>query len=63
MRPDVKFDAQIALHEQITHIWHLARFPPTWNHVGEKESRQMIMLEQILIAKVFNFFGICSKSL
>jgi hypothetical protein len=37
----------------------LARFPARWNHLAEKDSRQINMLEQILIAKVFNFGGIC----
>ena len=35
----------------------LARFPARWNHLAEKDSRQINMLEQILIAKVFNFGG------
>ena len=39
----------------------LARFPAKWNHFAGKESRQINILEQILIAKVFNFCGICSK--
>jgi len=39
----------------------LARFPARWNHLAEKDSRQINMLEQILIAKVFNFGGICSR--
>jgi hypothetical protein len=39
----------------------LARFPARWNHLAEKDWRQIYMLEQILIAKVFNFGGICSK--
>ena len=39
----------------------LARFPARWNHLAEKDSRQINMLEQILIAKVFNFDGICSS--
>jgi hypothetical protein len=38
----------------------LARIPAKWNHFAEKDSRQINMLEQILIAKVFNFGGICS---
>jgi hypothetical protein len=37
----------------------LARFPARWNHLAEKDSRQISMLEQILIAKVFNLGGIC----
>ena len=49
----------------------LARFPVKWNHFAEKELRQVNMLEQILIAKVFNpgsgpgrvFCGICSSSI
>ena len=40
----------------------LARFQATWNHVAEKESRQINMWEQILVAKVFNFCGICSRA-
>ena len=40
----------------------LARIPAKWNHFAEKDSRQISMLEQILIAKVFNFGGFCSKS-
>jgi hypothetical protein len=40
----------------------LARFPARWNHLAEKDSRQINMLEQILIAKVFNFGGICSRT-
>jgi hypothetical protein len=39
----------------------LARIPAKWNHFAEKDSRQINMLEQILIAKVFNFGGICSS--
>jgi hypothetical protein len=39
----------------------LARIPAKWNHFVEKDSRQINILEQILIAKVFNFGGICSK--
>jgi hypothetical protein len=30
----------------------LARFPARWNHLAEKESRQINMLEQILIGEV-----------
>jgi hypothetical protein len=41
---------------------HLARIPAKWNHFAEKDSRQINTLEQILIAKVFNFGGICSKA-
>jgi hypothetical protein len=29
------------------------------NHFADKDSRQINMLEQLLIAKVFNFGGIC----
>jgi hypothetical protein len=39
----------------------LARFPASWNQLAEKESRQINMLEQILVAEVFNFSGICSS--
>jgi hypothetical protein len=39
----------------------LARIPAKWNHFAEKDSRQFNFLEQILIAKVFNFGGICSQ--
>jgi hypothetical protein len=31
---------------------HLARFPARWNHLAEKESRQINMLEQILVGEV-----------
>jgi hypothetical protein len=30
----------------------LARFPARWNHLAEKESRQINMLEQILVGEV-----------
>jgi transposase len=30
----------------------LARFPARWNHLAEKESRQVNMLEQILVGEV-----------
>src|SRR5436190_2301241 len=30
----------------------LARFPPKWNHFGDKKSRQVNMLEHVLIGKV-----------
>lgn len=33
-----------------------------WGHLTEKDSRQINMLAQILVAEVFNFGGICSKS-
>ncbi len=47
----------------------LARIPAKWNHFAEKDLRQINILEQILIAKVFNpgsgpgqaFGGICSS--
>jgi hypothetical protein len=39
----------------------LARIPAKWDHFAEKDSRQINILEQILVAKVFNFGGICSK--
>jgi hypothetical protein len=39
----------------------LARIPAKRNRFAGKDSRQISMLEQILIAKVFNFGGICSK--
>jgi len=39
----------------------LARFPAKWEHLAEKESRPLTVPEQILIAKVFNFCGICSS--
>ena len=29
-----------------------ARFPARWNHLAEKESRQINMLEQILVGEV-----------
>jgi hypothetical protein len=38
----------------------LARIPAKWNHFADKDSRQFNTLEQILVAKVFNFGGICS---
>ena len=38
----------------------LARIPAKWNHFAEKDSRQINILKQFLIAKVFNFDGICS---
>jgi hypothetical protein len=41
----------------------LGRIPTKWNHFIEKDSRQIDILEQILIAKVFNFGGICSSAL
>ena len=31
---------------------YLARFPARWNHLAEKESRQINMLEQILFGEV-----------
>jgi hypothetical protein len=48
----------------------LARIPAKWNRFAAKDSRQINMLEQILIAKVFNpgsgpgqaFGGICSRT-
>ena len=39
----------------------LARFPASWDQLAEKESRQLNNLEQILVAEVFNFGGICSN--
>ena len=39
----------------------LVRFPASWNQLAEKESHQINNLEQILVAKVFNFCGICSS--
>jgi hypothetical protein len=39
----------------------LVRFPASWNQLAEKESHQINNLEQILVAKFFNFCGICSK--
>src|SRR5437762_13210375 len=43
-------------------IWRpLSALPGEVNHLAEKDSRQINMLEQILIAKVFNFGGICSS--
>jgi hypothetical protein len=45
----------------VTHYPPLARIPAKWNHFAEKDSRQINMLEQILIAKVCNFGGICSS--
>jgi len=41
----------------------LARIPAKWTHFAEKDSRQIDMLEQILLAKVFNFGGICSGAI
>jgi hypothetical protein len=40
----------------------LARVPTKWDHFAEKDSRQINTLEQILIAKVANFGGICSMA-
>jgi hypothetical protein len=40
-----------------------ARIPAKWNRFADKDSRQINILEQILIAKVFNFGGICSRML
>ena len=37
----------------------LARAPASWNQFAERESRQINMPEQILVAKVFNSCGIC----
>jgi len=34
-----------------------------WNHFADKDSRKQYILEQTLIAKVFNFGGVCSKCL
>jgi hypothetical protein len=42
-------------------LCRLVRFPASWNQLAEKESHQINNLEQILVAKVFNFCGICSK--
>ena len=42
---------------------HLALFPARWNHLAEKDSRQINILEQMHIAKVFNFGGICSSEI
>jgi hypothetical protein len=42
-------------------LLRLARIPAKWNHFADKDSRQINMLEQILIAKVCNFGGICSS--
>ena len=51
------------MHEAMK--WNLvlarpARIPAKWKHFAEKDSRKINILEQILIAKVFNFGGICS---
>jgi len=40
---------------------YLARFPARWNHLAERDLRHINMLEQILIAKVFNLGGIYSR--
>jgi hypothetical protein len=29
-----------------------ARFPPKWEHFGDKKSRQLNMLEHVLVGKV-----------
>jgi hypothetical protein len=42
-------------------LLQLARIPAKWHRFADKDSRQINMLEQILIAKVFNFGGIYSK--
>ena len=39
-----------------------ARIPAKWDHFAEKDSRQINILEQILVAKVFSFGGICSRA-
>jgi len=39
----------------------LARIPAKWNHFADKDSRQINILEQILVAKVFTFGGICFR--
>jgi hypothetical protein len=39
----------------------LPRFPAKSDHFADREARQVNMLEQILIAEVFNFGGICSR--
>ena len=39
----------------------LARIPAKWNPFANKDSRQINILEQILVAKVFNFGGICFR--
>jgi hypothetical protein len=55
-------DDQYVRFGLLDHGAHLARIPAKGNHFAEKDSRQINMLEQILIAKVCNFGGICSWS-
>jgi len=38
----------------------ICALPGEVEHLADKDSRQINMLEQIPIAKVFNFGGICS---
>ena len=54
------FDPEVAKHllnrpveEIATPVWNkkLARVPAGWNHPAEKDSRQINMLEHVLIAK------------
>ena len=37
----------------------IERFPITWNHVIDKESLKIKILEQVLIEKVCQLFGTC----
>ncbi len=39
----------------------LARILAKWNYFADKDSRQINKWEQILIAEVFDFGGICSN--
>jgi hypothetical protein len=43
------------------HRRYLARFSLGWNHPSEKNSRQLINLEHVVIGKVCNFAATCSK--
>lgn len=49
-----------AIHYQNQNKGHSARIPAKLKHFASKDSRKNSILEQILIAKVFNFDGICS---
>lgn len=41
----------------------LARIPAKWPYFAEKDARKINILEQTLVAGVFNFGGICSKKI
>ena len=50
------------IQNQRKRVHNLACIPAKRSHFAEKDSRQINIMEQILIAKVSNFGGICSKS-